>query len=546
VKGTRLALVLATLAVALLFIGVGRPEARGAELGLYATLAGAGLSTVLLWAALPRVRRLAPYAALQLGLDVVTVSAVVHFSGGGYSIFSFLYLPVTLYGAMLFERRGAYGAAVASSVSYGVALWAAQRFGTQDLFGGPLPDSPLFGLWFVHTGALLLVALLANALAGELRIADARLLERTVDLKLLQDLHERTVESLTSGLLTLDGEGYVTSFNPEAERITGWPSEAALGLPIEDVLPGASGLIRAAPTETSRRRSRLAYQSRRGESLHLGLAGSILRDASGDGSGHVVIFQDVTEVVRMESELRRSERLAAAGQLSADIAHEIRNPLAAISGSIEMLSRDDGRRDESQSRRLMDIVLREVTRLDELIGDFLEFARLAPPKPVAVELAALIEEVLEMFDASRPEGIEVICRVPREHEVWVDPTQLRQLIWNLVINAVQAMPEGGCLTLSSARTSGAVQGPEATDRNEMTEETAGVELVIADTGGGIEPQVLDRIFDPFFTTKRRGTGLGLATVHRIVEASGGSLHVESAVGTGTAMRVVLPSAEGDQ
>jgi two-component system sensor histidine kinase PilS (NtrC family) len=294
-----------------------------------------------------------------------------------------------------------------------------------------------------------------------------------------------------------------------------------------------------------RPRARQPYRNRRGEDLHLGLAAYVLRDAE-QARGHVVIFQDVTEVVEMEGELRRSERLAAVGRLSASIAHEIRNPLAAISGSIQMLSRRmEALEPAGEARQLMDIVLRETDRLNRLVTDFLHYARPGPPRRESLRVAELIAEVGKMFEAARPEAVRLEVDVPADLSVSADAAQLRQVLWNLVLNACQAMPSGGRLRISARPAAEPEpQGGSREGRREVAEKSCGVEISVADEGIGIAPEVMERIFDPFFTTRREGSGLGLATVHRIVEEHGGSIRVESAPGKGTSVRVRLPG-EGD-
>jgi len=544
VTAARLALVIGALAVAGAFIGVGRPGARAAETALYAVLAAGFLLTALFAGALPFVRRLGRFGALQLGMDVALVTALVHFSGGADSFFGFLYLPITLYGAILFERRGAYGSAILASAGYGLALFTAEHTGTRALFGGPLPGTPLSALWVVHTVALLLVALLGTALARELRITGERLEQSASSLRELRDLHERTVGSLTSGLLTTDLAGRLTSFNPEAERITGRAARDVIGLDVEAVLPGAREVVMAPRAGGGRPRARMVFCDRDGHERRLGLSGGVLRSADGGDGGWVVIFQDVTDVVRMEAELRRSERLAATGQLAANMAHEIRNPLAAISGSLEMLREREGRPGNPKEReRLMEIALREVERLDHLIADFLAFARPATAEPAALPLAPAVEDVLKMFAASCPEGVRISSDVPADCAVLADSRQLRQVLWNVLLNALQALPAGGEIRVSARRVSEPPQEGGAQRRNVSDEGVQYVEIAISDTGVGIAPEVLERVFEPFFTTKRAGSGLGLPTVHRIVENHGGSLSLESRPGEGTAVRVRLPAAE---
>lgn len=542
----RLVLSVGVFAVAVVFVGAGREAAEGVERGLYGTIAFTFLAT-LVYAGLFRfVRSPARFGAIQLATDIAIVTSLVFFSGGGDSIFSFLYLPITVYGAVVFDRRGAYGTAVLASAGYGAVLLAAEPIEMASVLGGMASFERVFALWVVHTSALLLVALLSSALARELRIAGEALSESASDLVRLRHLHEHTVASLNSGLLTTDSEGRVRSLNPEAERISGCALAEVRGRDLEEVLPGVREALSVGRETPSggRLRARLLLVHPGGQKRHLGLASSILRDGEGLASGWVVIFQDVTEVVAMEQELRRSERLAGVGQLAADIAHEIRNPLAAISGSVELLEAGLGGTDRDlEPRRLMGIVHREIDRLNDLITEFLQFARPAPAKRTPVDLGAVVEDLVGMFEVTRPEGVKIEVDLATRLTALADPTQVRQILWNLVLNAVQAMPDGGCIRISVAEVGEEPQEGASEGRNEPKGRTGFVEVTVADTGTGIAPEVLERIFDPFFTTRADGSGLGLATVHRIVEANGGNLRVESSVGEGTVLRVRFPRQE---
>ena len=548
----RLVLLLAILGAALALARVDRSFSEGAEVGLYGTIVFSFLSSVVFAATFPRFGQASRFGAALIATDLITISALVHFTGGSESVFAPLFVLVVVCAAVLFGRAGGYLAAALAATSFGAVL-VAERIGVLRIYGGAVP--PVLPVevahWAVQAGAQVVVGLLASGLSRELDRTGEDLERSRSDLRRLRSLHERTVGSLLSGLLTTDTTGIITSFNPEAEHITAISEELAVGRAIEEVLPGARERVMR-PAEvgrTGRTRAQILYKNRLGATLHLGLSGSILREADGSAVGHVVIFQDVTQVVEMEGELRRSERQAAIGRLSAAIAHEIRNPLAAISGSIQMLRSASQAAGDDDSRRLMEIVLRETERLDGLITDFLQYARPAPPKLGSVSLAPLVQDLVQMFEKSRSREnpIEVRVEVKEGLAVTGDASQLRQLLWNLYLNAAQAMPAGGRLLIAARPAPPLPQGGAPAGRNAAEGEgTHFLELVVADTGVGIAPEVIDRIFDPFFTTRREGSGLGLATVHRIVESHGGSLRVESTVGAGTTFRIRLPQAEEPQ
>ncbi len=560
----RLALTVLAFGTAVGLDGLGQALAEDARVGLYLTVAAAFASTIFSAATLAYVRRPALYASAQLAIDVGIVTSLVHYSGGRESIFTFLYVVVTLYGSGLFERRGAIVSATLSALAYGVILFG----GRLGLFprlvedGELLPIAVLGAIWGVHVGALYLVGVLSSLLSAELMRTGAALDQSTSDLRQLRDLHRLTIESIMSGLLTIDQEGRVTSFNPEAERITGRSRDEVHGEPLESVIPGAGAVLdasnegeRGAPNG----RGRIAYSNSRGEELYLGLASSVLKGPDEAPAGHIVIFQDVTKVVAMERELRQSERLAAVGEMAAKIAHEIRNPLASISGSVQILGATvDWEATDRESRQLLDIVVREADRLNVLISDFLQYSRPNPPKASRVDLGELILDVAKMLESTEsagPEGVRVRCET-RGGTFCVsgDADQLRQVVWNLAINGIQAMEDGGILTLGlRAGMHGLTQDGGVARRNgdqrasgrtpDAEERSPHVEIVVRDQGPGISDEIRERIFEPFFTTKQMGTGLGLAMVHRIVEVHGGALSVESEMGTGTTFRVILPSMQ---
>ena len=539
----RLALATGSLVLGLALEAVGGHITVTEWHGFYGAVVVAFLATLVYWPLQGRVRDLRRFAAVNILTDIGLVSSLVLFSGGGESVFTFLYVGVVAYAAVLFERSGAIGCALAASAAYGAVLLAGN--GGLASWAEREPWGLLLARWVLHSGALLLVSALATRLVAELEHTGAALSQRTSDLVQLQSLYQRTVESLMSGLLTTDPDGRITSFNREAERITGLDRSEARGRDMDAVLPGLRALVEAAPEGGDvRSRARMRYVDRGGEERHLGVGAYALRGREDERGGLVVIFQDLSDVVQMERELRRSERLAAVGELSASIAHEIRNPLAAISGSVQMLQRtlrDLG----DEPSRLMGIVMREIERLNRLITDFLAFARPHPLRSEPVQVARVIDETLEACAAALPEGVRLERSVEPALEIHADAGQLRQVLWNLVINACQAMPEGGRLRVQAgALRERPAQGAGSTGRMGPEEKPAVAEIAVMDQGVGIADDVVDHVFDPFFTTKRDGSGLGLAIVHRVVSEHGGTVRLERGRAPwSTVVRVLLPILE---
>jgi two-component system sensor histidine kinase PilS (NtrC family) len=523
--------------------------------GVYWTVVAAFAATIASALMVTRTARPQRFATFQVGIDVAIVTSLVYFSGGSESVFTFLYALVVLYGALFLDRTGVGLSAGFAAAGYGFVLFGSRlgwlpRLGPE---GSEVPIPVLGAYWGFYAGALLMLGMLANTLSAELRRTGAALDRRTEDLQRLRDLHLRTVASIGSGILTTDGDGCVTSFNPEAERISGIEAVEAVGRPLVELIPGSVSLF---AEETEARldpgRDRIAFTNRRGEELFLGIAISPLRDGDGDALGHVVIFQDVTKVVSMEHELRISERMAAVGEMAARIAHEIRNPLASISGSVQLLQGSGaGERPDPEHGRLMGIVVREVDRLNALIGDFLLYSRPASLRLEPVRLASIVEEVAKMSGSQSDHEIAFELELDFEIEVMADPALLKAVVWNLWNNAVEAVGEEGTIRGCVAwlpgdpaqeGASGDRKGEEDRPREDRPEGRLAF-LEVEDSGPGIPADVQEMIFEPFFTTKREGTGLGLATVQRIVEQHGGAIEASSDPGRGARFRLLLGSAE---
>jgi two-component system sensor histidine kinase PilS (NtrC family) len=299
--GARLLLAGLSLGLA---VALDRIEGAGAHSsiwGVYWTVAAAFTATVVSGLMVPRARHPQRFATLQVAIDVAIVTALVYFSGASESVFTFLYALVILYGALFLDRNGVGFSAGLAAVGYGFVVFGT-RLGWLPVRGVEsqlLPLPVLAAYWGFYAGALLVLGMLANTLSAELRRTGAALDRRTDDLKRLRDLHLRTVESIGSGILTTDADGRVTSFNPEAERITGIAAAEAEGRTLEALIPGSRALFsepgRGSGGPLRGSRDRIAYRNARGEDLFLGMAASSLRGEGPGETGHVVIFQDVTK-----------------------------------------------------------------------------------------------------------------------------------------------------------------------------------------------------------------------------------------------------------
>jgi two-component system sensor histidine kinase PilS (NtrC family) len=437
----------------------------------------------------------------------------VYSSGGAGSIFGFLFLVWIVYAALTLGARGAVLACVCAVVAYSTVVWGPVAGWLPPFDPSEVVNRHEAGVSVVgHSVAFLAVALLARRLAVEVQAGRRELQE-------LGEIHRRIVDNVSSGLLTVSRSGVISSFNREAERITGWTAAEVLGGRLEELFPELGTVVAASRQE----RMQVGFQSRDGRKLHLGMSVSVLRDPEGAADGAIVIFQDLTRVVEMEEELRRSERLGAIGQLAAGLAHEIRNPLASLSGAIELLTLDLPSGDRN-SQTLSQIVRRETTRLNRLVTDFLTYARPGPGRFEPVALKPLFEELRELVQRDASAGIALELDVPSELRALGNSDQLRQVFWNLVLNAAQSEPVDGIVRVRARA------------------ELELLEICVQDRGCGFAPDALERIYEPFFTTKPKGTGLGLATVQRVVEAHGGRIAVASDAGKGTTVHVFLPSA----
>jgi two-component system sensor histidine kinase PilS (NtrC family) len=484
------------------------------------------------WYLLPKTSNLPLFAYLQIAVDIILVSFLVHLTGGIDSGLSLLYHLTIISASIILYRRGGYLSASLASILYGGML-DMQHYNvlvfvrSQNFTAVQVLYQVIINILSFYT-----VAFLSGYLSERLRKTRQELQEKSTDFEDLRVFQDHILRSVGNGIVTLDMEGTIMSWNPAAEQITGY-SFAQIKGRWQEVF-GATIKSLFGHTEDLKERSfNFEGEIRKsdGRTAILGMTASLLKDDRDNVRGIILIFQDITRMVEMEENVRRQERLATVGSLAAGIAHEIRNPLASLSGSIQMLQGELSL--QGDGKHLMDIVLRETDRLNTIITEFLEYARPRTSSLEEVSPAALFHDAITLFKNSRDfkESILITCAVDDRAAIKGDPHRLRQVLWNLLINSCQAMPEGGEIRISATRLS-----PEQGDDDWL-------EIIFSDTGAGIVPEHLEKIFEPFFTTKTGGTGLGLAIVYRIIGDHGGTIAVESKPGKGTTFRIRLPMPE---
>ena len=372
-----------------------------------------------------------------------------------------------------------------------------------------------------------LTAFITGYLADRVRSSEEALRENIVNYEELAQLNTKIVSNIETGLMTTNRQGRIRVFNPYAEHLTGMTQEDVYDKPVRSIFPELADSMESLDDEA---RGEFEYLTRDGLRLILGFHLAQF-DGSGDDNRSVIVnFRDITGIRRMEEALKRADRLAALGELSARMAHEIRNPLAAMTGSVQMLAEQGSVGDND--RRLMAIVLRESGRLNKLITEFLTYARPSAPQKVAIELRSLADDLSLLLTAdSRFAAIEIVNQVPAHITIQADHHQFSQVLMNLLQNSADAMPEGGRVVMDADFL---LSGSEGFRKSPV------VRISVTDSGKGIDPQGAKHIFEPFWTTKSEGTGLGLAIIYRIIEAHGGSVSVESPPSGGCRFIILMP------
>jgi two-component system sensor histidine kinase PilS (NtrC family) len=505
-------------------------------------LIGATYALNILWTlTLKWAERFRFIVDIQLACDAFIISGFIAVTGGITSYFAALYvLPIAAASSVQFRRGGMTIATLSALLYMGIVL--TQYFGLADLLGvqflehqGTLPP-PRIVAYTTGLNVFLFfsIAFLSGSLADRLQRAGVRLERASNEIADLQAFNQHVIDSLSSGLATTDQQGRILTFNRAAEAITGHTALSVVGRQIEEVLelpPSVASELISLAGPGRGRRVESPYRTGDGRRIELGFTATLLRTPGGS-AGLLFAFQDVTDFKKLERDSRLRQRLAAVGEMAAGIAHEIRNPLASMSGSIQILRQELPLTDEQA--QLMDIVLRESERLNDTIRSFLAYARPQRFSIVRLDVRRVLNDTALLLRNSSElqDGHVIDVRVPEtEVPFEADENQIKQIVWNLATNGLRAMRTGGRLTL------GARVEPGGDSEQEL------VVLDVSDEGVGIPADELDAIFQPFRGTFAKGTGLGLAIVHRIVSDYNGEIQVSSTPGKGTTVSVRLPARE---
>lgn len=460
--------------------------------------------------------RFVVFVYAQIIVDVIAETGLLYLTGGIASMFSFMFPLSILSAGIVLNRRACYIIATLSSILYGLLLdlqlYKIIPSSAIDFF----TEKDFFYNIFAHMVAFYLVAFLSGYLSEKLHRATQTLEERDTVLSDLKAFSEYIIESMPSGVFTTDLNRRIITFNTSAQDITRLDGQSVIGRTPYEIFP----FLRDLQEPLDRIEGEM---QRDGKAVSVGMRLSTLRDSAGNAIGMIGVFQDLTELKAMEAEVKRKEKWAFIGELSASIAHELRNPLASLKGSVEMLY--EKKVSEEHADHLMKIALSEMDRLNGIITDFLLYARPQEMKKMSFDLHETLGNVITLLRSSETfdHEVEINAELNGSMPVNGDAKKLQQVFWNLCLNAMDAVAGGGSINISTCRENGIT------------------EIVFSDTGSGIEKDEINHIFYPFFTTKEQGTGLGLAIAQKIVEEHGGKISAESdGRGTGSTFRVILP------
>lgn len=456
------------------------------------------------------------FVYIQIINDIISETLLLYVTGGIESGFGFLFPLTIIASSILLDRKACFIVATLSSIFYGTLI-GLQFAEIITIAGNFIGDSKeYFYNIFANISAFYLIAFLSGSLSERLQKAAESLEEKSMAVSDLQTFSRDIVESMPSGVLTLNMEQKIITFNTSAQKITEYSYEDVAGRTPEEIFP----FLDAVETESERIMGEI---HRNGKKKIIGIRFSILRNGLGEQTGQIGIFQDLTALREMEEEVRRSLKWASIGQLSASIAHELRNPLASLKASVEMLL--EKKLSGQHADQLMQIALSEMERLNNIVTDFLLYAKPQELNKTLFDLHESLREVILLLRSSETnnKSVRITGDLPGQLNIIGDPEKLKQVFWNLGINAVDAVSDRGTVTIYTERKDDKIN------------------VIFHDNGMGLSEVDIEQIFDPFYTTKEKGTGLGLSIARRIAEEHKGKITVKSnSKGSGAIFSVELP------
>jgi two-component system, NtrC family, sensor histidine kinase PilS len=494
-------------------------------------IAGLYLFTILSALMIRVIQCYSRFGYLQITLDTLLVTLLVFSTGGSQSVFTVVYFFPIVMGAFMLFRRGSLLFATLSTLLFGTLLLVeyggyASRFvqtypSQLTSFQMPLHYFTIYSLTFF------LVAILSSMLSTRLQRTEAELFQTASDYDRLSFLYKQIFDDINTGIITVDADNRITSFNRAAELITGYKSGEVLGLELSRPFSGLE-----TPLLHDERRHMTAIPRKNGETIPVGYSCSRLNTADDNENGYVYTLQDLSQIKKMEAQVQQAEKMATIGEMAAGIAHELRNPLAAISGAVQLLDRET--RDSSVNTRLFGIIMRESDRLDATIHEFLLFSKPVNPEKEWFSLRVLSQEALETLSQNQgwDPALTLDLEIAPDLYCWGDPQLISQVLLNLVANSANA-----CRNMKKGKI--VLRAEETTAGHKETPEPA-IVLEIVDNGHGIQESIREKIYEPFFTTRETGTGLGLAIVRQIVHSHGGEISLRDCQPQGTVFSVRLP------
>ncbi|MFH1021022.1 MAG: ATP-binding protein [Pseudomonadota bacterium] len=494
-------------------------------------IAGLYVFTILSALVVRMIQCYSRFGYLQITLDTLLVTILVFSTGGSQSVFTVVYFFPIVMGAFMLFRRGSLLFATLSTLLFGTLLLIeysghASRF-VQNYPSQLANFQILLHYFTIYSLTFFLVAILSSMLSTRLQKTEAELFQTVNDYDRLSFLYKQIFDDINTGIITVDADNRATSFNRAAELITGYRPGEILG---QELCQAFSGL--EIPLRHDERRHTAAIRRKNGETIPVGYSCSRLNAPDDNENGYVYTLQDLSQIKKMEAQVQQAEKMATIGEMAAGIAHELRNPLAAISGAVQLLDRDT--RDNSVNKRLFNIIMRESDRLDATIHDFLLFSKPVNPEKKWFSLRDLAREAVETL-GQNPDwnrALTLDLEIQPGLDCWADPQLVRQVLLNLIANSANAcrhMEKGEILLRAEETAAGHKETPEAA-----------IVLEIVDNGHGIPEGLRERIFEPFFTTRETGTGLGLAIVRQIVHSHGGEISLRDCRPQGTIFSVRLP------